>query len=163
MPAHLKSPKIPGETKLQRKARLLRARRDANPELRARNNASAIRSHRKFRLENPDIAKQQAADRWQREKDKPGHKMMRKGEALRRLYGITLEEFNKMAAEQDGRCAVCGMVPWRLVVDHCHRSEEVRQLLCDTCNMAIGLFQDNPHLMQTAASYVEKHNQRIQQ
>jgi len=39
---------------------------------------------------------------------------------------------------QDGRCAVCGLRPDRLVIDHHHVSGLVRGLLCASCNVAEG-------------------------
>ncbi|WBB62107.1 endonuclease domain-containing protein [Streptomyces sp. WMMC500] len=39
---------------------------------------------------------------------------------------------------QAGRCAVCGLSPARLVIDHHHVSGLVRGLLCESCNVAEG-------------------------
>ena len=67
---------------------------------------------------------------------------------LKHRYGITLADYNRMAEEQGGKCAVCREPPsrantrshWRgkLCVDHCHDSGKVRGLLCNDCNLAIG-------------------------
>lgn len=42
---------------------------------------------------------------------------------LRRAYGITLAEYNKMLARQGGGCWICGSQPKtrRLAVDHSHK------------------------------------------
>jgi hypothetical protein len=39
---------------------------------------------------------------------------------------------------QAGRCAICGLRPARLVIDHHHVSGLVRGLLCASCNVAEG-------------------------
>lgn len=42
---------------------------------------------------------------------------------LLRVYGIDLDQYNLMLAEQGGKCAICGRPPGdkRLHVDHCHK------------------------------------------
>lgn len=83
---------------------------------------------------------------------------------LKHQYGITLEEYNKMLEKQQGVCAICGKAEKitdkrtgnvkRLAVDHCHKTNVIRGLLCLFCNTAIGKFKDNPELIEKAASYV---------
>lgn len=79
---------------------------------------------------------------------------------LKRTYGITLEEYEKLHRAQSGRCAICnemdrGQRLYRLVVDHDHDSGQVRGLLCSTCNSALGLLKDNPAVIRRAADYLE--------
>lgn len=42
-----------------------------------------------------------------------------------------------------------------LAIDHDHRTGVNRGLLCQRCNMAIGLFADNVHLLAAAIRYLE--------
>ncbi len=44
-----------------------------------------------------------------------------------------------------------------LCVDHNHETGNVRKLLCHHCNRALGLLQDNPHLLARAADYLKEH------
>lgn len=81
-------------------------------------------------------------------------------------YGITPEQYDALFDEQGGRCAICRREGLRLgaggdanrrnvlCVDHCHDSGEVRGLLCQTCNRAIGLMQDDPDLLRSAITYL---------
>lgn len=65
-------------------------------------------------------------------------------EKLRRLYGITLEQFVMLCDAQGGACAICGKPPdggKRLAVDHCHNTGVVRALLCIPCNAAVGIYE----------------------
>lgn len=86
---------------------------------------------------------------------------------LKKMYGITLDEYRVMAVAQDYKCAICGEletnvdsmgVPRHMPVDHCHNSGKVRALLCASCNKALGGFKDNPDILRKAALYVEKYS-----
>lgn len=78
-------------------------------------------------------------------------------------YGITLEEFEAMEAAQDGLCALCASPGTpngrsgtkRLSVDHCHETGRVRALLCNPCNVSLGLMKESPELLRKAADYLE--------
>ena len=53
--------------------------------------------------------------------------------------GVTDEEYERRLAVQGGVCAICGAAPKtrRLHVDHNHRTNTVRGLLCFRCNRAL--------------------------
>lgn len=64
-------------------------------------------------------------------------------EDLKKRYGITLEDFNKMWNEQQGRCKICGVKLKRrdmegsgviYNIDHNHSLGVVRGILCVQCN-----------------------------
>lgn len=78
-------------------------------------------------------------------------------------YGITPEDYESMLADQDGVCAIChepetlirrGTV-CSLTIDHDHMTGKVRGLLCNNCNRALGLFNDNQKILRSAAEYLE--------
>jgi hypothetical protein len=72
-------------------------------------------------------------------------------------YGLTVEDFERMEAEQDGKCAICRRscaTGQNLSVDHCHDSLKVRGLLCRNCNRAIGLLEDNVEWLANAIDYL---------
>jgi hypothetical protein len=73
-------------------------------------------------------------------------------------YGISVEDYERLLTAQGGVCAICSKSPGRKIlrVDHCHRSTRVRGLLCDNCNLALGLFKDDPALLRRAAEYLER-------
>ena len=72
-----------------------------------------------------------------------------------RKYGITEDEYNVLLEESGGLCMICKKKPlnW-LVIDHCHETHVVRGLLCGNCNTGLGLFKDNPELLQNAIKYL---------
>lgn len=79
-------------------------------------------------------------------------------------YGLSLEDFNRMLEEQDGKCAICSKPPGttdgvdrnRLVIDHSHATGKARALLCDFCNRGLGIFFDDPALLVAAADYLRR-------
>jgi hypothetical protein len=84
---------------------------------------------------------------------------------LRRKYGIDTGRYYVMLAAQGGCCAICkksesneikGKIV-ALAVDHDHATGAVRALLCSACNTALGLFNDEPALLDAAKTYLEKH------
>lgn len=79
---------------------------------------------------------------------------------LMRNYGITLADYDRMVAEQDGKCAICGRIPAgkhnqaRLHVDHDHRTGRIRGLLCSHCNRGLGFLGDSPETLRRATAYL---------
>lgn len=73
---------------------------------------------------------------------------------LREKYGITPEDYERMFAEQQGRCAICHAEDPRLVVDHDHATGAVRGLLCHSCNVALGWLRDREDAAERAAEYL---------
>jgi hypothetical protein len=79
-------------------------------------------------------------------------------------YGITLSEYRSLLQKQDSRCAICGQIEsainWKtkekksLAVDHCHSTGKVRGLLCQSCNTALGSFNDDVSLLAKAIAYL---------
>lgn len=77
---------------------------------------------------------------------------------LRRVYGITLAEYEAMRDEQGDACAVCRGrdAHCDLHVDHDHASGRVRGLLCYRCNMTVGMARDSADILRAAAAYLER-------
>lgn len=83
---------------------------------------------------------------------------------LSKLFGLTPEEYDEKLANQGGKCAICGReefgvsgihrTPRRMAVDHNHSTGQVRGLLCHQCNSALGLFQEDPVLLDKAKEYL---------
>lgn len=81
---------------------------------------------------------------------------------LRRNYGISLADFNRMVLAQGNKCACCrtdkpGGKHNQWMVDHDHVTGVVRELLCKDCNIVLGLVEDSPEHLQRLIAYVAKH------
>lgn len=82
---------------------------------------------------------------------------------LKRKFGIGTDEYNILLKNQSYVCAICSKdetkkIPSggvaKLAVDHCHKTNKIRGLLCGNCNLAIGHLQDNPYLCERAMNYL---------
>jgi hypothetical protein len=77
---------------------------------------------------------------------------------LKHSYGITIADYMAMAEAQGNRCAICQNIGLDLAVDHCHKSDKVRGLLCIPCNSILGYAKDNEQILQLAINYLTKHS-----
>lgn len=75
---------------------------------------------------------------------------------LKAKYGITLEDYNAMHARQNGQCAICGTSEEKLVVDHNHKTGQVRELLCHLCNAMIGCAREDIAILTAAVAYLRR-------
>ena len=76
---------------------------------------------------------------------------------LKTRFGLTREEYKNILDRQGGVCALCKSPPTPqkdLGVDHDHRTGRIRGLLCDSCNVSLGRFNDDPDLLIAAAGYI---------
>lgn len=84
--------------------------------------------------------------------------------SLKRKYGITKEDKERMLKNQGYKCAICGKEillfgsSHKLTahVDHDHKTGKVRGLLCQGCNIGLGKFMDNTDYLLSAISYLKK-------
>lgn len=80
-------------------------------------------------------------------------------------YGLTVEDYDNLFEEQEGKCLICGSkeagranVAYRLFVDHCHSTGKVRGLLCHNCNAGLGHFKDSEELLNKAIRYLNENS-----
>ena len=78
-----------------------------------------------------------------------------------RKYGITLNDLAAMIKESGNKCQICrtpfsNIVGNRRCIDHCHKTNKVRGLLCGPCNKLLGDAKDNPAILQAAAQYLKR-------
>jgi len=70
-----------------------------------------------------------------------------KNRSYKHLYDITLDDYNRMYANQNGCCMICDRPFDVLCVDHNHETNNIRGLLCSSCNRSLG--------------FVDKHKDKI--
>jgi hypothetical protein len=129
-----------------------RRRYAENPELRKKANA---RSRAYRRANKAKIAEQRRLDR----KQNP-EKMKKK--RIQYTYGLSWDEYQAILARQGGVCAMCKTKSKRpLCVDHCHETGMVRGILCNPCNLTIGLCRDSTKITRAATAYLEAAQKRL--
>ena len=92
--------------------------------------------------------------------DFEGTRLKERASNLKRMFNMSLEEYDTKLQAQNGVCAICGghcVSGKRLAVDHDHKTGKIRDLLCINCNGGLGKFKDNVALLLKAADYLRKH------
>jgi hypothetical protein len=81
---------------------------------------------------------------------------------LRRLYGLTVEEYQTILEKQNYSCAACNvsqkLLSRQLDVDHCHITGKIRGLLCVSCNTALGLLKEDKERAKKLFQYLENNS-----
>lgn len=81
-----------------------------------------------------------------------------KATQLKLKYGITGNVYDFLLKGQDYLCRICHKTPEEngkdLSVDHDHSTGDIRGLLCQKCNTGLGMFEDDPILLESAVVYL---------
>jgi hypothetical protein len=85
----------------------------------------------------------------------------RKKNDLMRKYKLTLEDLKDMIQKQNNKCLICNIVfgeEWKSSprVDHCHKTNKIRGLLCNLCNKSLGCFRDDVNILKNAIKYLKE-------
>lgn len=84
-------------------------------------------------------------------------------------YGVTKAVYNDMRTACKNKCEICFQpetrmfagVLRRLSIDHVHDdTQKVRGLLCQQCNVMIGNAKDSIEILQSAITYLKKHDSK---
>jgi Autographiviridae endonuclease VII len=143
---------------MSRKSEWEKKKRAEDPVYRASKLASDAaykKSHRK-EIEAKRATKKQE-DPIYAEKVRAQDREWRRKYNFKRLYGITVEEYDAMVARQGGRCKICKKKSNELLyVDHCHATLGIRGLLCRHCNFMLGFAKDDPDILEEGSRYLRR-------
>lgn len=84
--------------------------------------------------------------------------IINKNQKLKKEYNLTLEQFTNILNSQENCCAICKIKfieNMKMCVDHNHKENFVRGILCDNCNRGIGLLKDNLQTLYSAVKYLK--------
>ena len=107
---------------------------------------------------------QMAYSRSERGKETAARNRAKQSEALKlkralSRYGVTPDHYEQLLAAQDGRCGICNGTETydrnRFCIDHDHKTGQVRGLLCNRCNKALGGFKDDISTLVYATEYLQ--------
>jgi hypothetical protein len=101
-----------------------------------KNSSAKIKYAKKYAKENPDKCKKYGLTWKERHPEK--RKLYTRNSRIR-AYGIEPETYYKMLEQQGYRCAICNNPSTRraMNIDHDHKTEKIRGLLCDSCNLLL--------------------------
>ena len=81
-----------------------------------------------------------------------------------RRFNLSVEQYDDMQRQAGGVCEICKTLPVApktvLCIDHHHHSNNVRGLLCDACNVALGRFKDSISNLTNAIVYLKKYERK---
>ena len=88
-------------------------------------------------------------------------KILNRYRQLKINFVITEKEYVDMFNLQQGKCKICNThrneLNENLCVDHCHKSNKIRGLLCRKCNAGLGIFKDNTDIINSALKYLQSY------
>jgi hypothetical protein len=152
----------------ERRKELNRNRKKPNPEVQKRyieTHKEKIREvHQVYYYANREelLRKGRAynmAHKEQRRAYRLAHRHHARDVRLRKVYGISAEEFDSMLDGQGGACAICKKKTWPVqgkYVDHDHRGGKPRGILCYNCNVALGHLKDDISIAKSLVNYLEE-------
>lgn len=79
----------------------------------------------------------------------------RKGYLRKYRYGLDNDGYESLLTKQGNLCAIC-QEPKKLLVDHNHKTGQVRGLLCGHCNKVLGFLNEDTSLLEGIKRYLEK-------
>ena len=94
-----------------------------------------------------------------RDKNREHIRQRSKENALKRFYGLTPEDIRSRLEAQGNVCAACGGPPLDdrpLMVDHDHTTGAVREMLCNSCNLTLGVSREDTDRLCRLILYLEK-------
>lgn len=78
-------------------------------------------------------------------------------------YNLTLEEYKQMVKQQNNKCLICGKPEISkhngkvrdLAIDHDHKTNKTRGLLCTRCNTSLGFVYEDKMILMKLINYID--------
>lgn len=76
-------------------------------------------------------------------------------EVMRRKFNLSETEYENLISVNN--CQVCSRdITEKKCIDHCHTTEKIRGVLCNNCNTALGLVNDDVQILSKLIQYLEQ-------
>jgi hypothetical protein len=124
----------------------------------AENKDKAQETHKKYQKAHQDHLKVKTKEYREKNQDKIRE---RRKDWRRRGNGFSKDMFVSLLERQGGRCAICkelfipGQTQRQVCADHDHVTSRPRGLLCQKCNLLIGLARDDATVLKGAMDYLK--------
>jgi len=118
----------------------------------------------KWKLKNPDRWRVHVETRKAKDaKDPIGAYLRSRAKSLKKKYRMTLDDYDLMLKGQGGGCALCSRRPGKtpLHVDHDHKTNKIRGLLCHQCNWYLGTIDADVKILSRIFNYLELDPKKI--
>ncbi len=127
--------------------------KDKIKEYALKNSEKFKEKNRKYYLENKEQFSKNSKEYSKINKDSI------KDYKLKKDFGISLNDYNKMFNEQEGKCKICYTHQCEFkrlfAVDHCHKTDKIRGLLCTNCNLLLGKAKDSIKILESSINYLK--------
>lgn len=80
---------------------------------------------------------------------------------LKTLYNITIEQYERLKTQANGKCQICFYKPKRLFLDHDHKTGKTRGLVCPQCNFFIVLVERDVTILSRFRTWVGRKSKRF--
>ena len=110
-------------------------------------------------MKHPERVKRQIQKSWEKNKKEYKHNNWRRW--LKTKYKLTEDQFYAALEKQKGLCALCKSIQFcgkrkKLYVDHCHKTNKFRGLVCFKCNVLLGMANDKIKILKAAIKYLRE-------
>lgn len=80
------------------------------------------------------------------------------------VHDLTFEQYQRMYAYQNGKCALCPLSLDEITpnIDHDHKSGEIRGILCRGCNISLGTIEKNLSSIQSQIETLDRQKVRLE-
>ena len=94
-------------------------------------------------------------EQWWRDHNRPQYRLQSR-KAMWKKRGINPVEA-EVVRSLSSVCAICGkpVEGKDKHLDHNHKTSTIRGVLCNTCNVGLGAFKDDPNLLKKAEAYLK--------
>lgn len=131
-----------------------------------KNKDKIMDAQKKWRKANSDKIKKYVSTYNNKYPEKIQIKNFRTKVSFLKKLDLSFDEFKILLEKQNYLCDICKKPetlkhqsgkPRLLCIDHCHKSNKVRGLLCQKCNSGLGFFKDELSTVFSAYNYLKKH------
>ena len=121
---------------------------------RERNHERLVLYSRRHYAKNPK--RRMEVGKAYRQRHPERYKLTVRASNLRRKFSVTIAQYDKMFANQNGCCIICkSPLRGNFGVDHDHETKRVRGIACNWCNSYVLAKRNTPEILRLAADYLE--------